>query len=54
MHENTRLLVLTGVHTHDDGRLGDREDKLVASCEAQIAILRRNKAEEVRYEIRGT
>ena len=47
MHENTRLLVLAGVHGTEDGRLGDREDTFVTSCEAQIELLRRQKAEEI-------
>ena len=45
MQENTRLLILSGVHGNDDGRLGDREDKFVTSCEAQVKNLQRNKSE---------
>ena len=47
MHENTRLLVLAGVHGTEDGRLGNREDTFVTGCEAQIELLRRQKAEEI-------
>ena len=47
MHENTRLLILSGVHGNDDGRLGDREDKFVTTCEAQVKNLQRNKSEEI-------
>ena len=47
MHENTRLLILCGVHGHNDGRLGDREDKFVSSCEEQVEILQRKKSEEI-------
>ena len=27
MPENIRLLLLAGIHGHEDGRLGDREDQ---------------------------
>ena len=47
MHENTRLLILSGVHGNNDGRLGDREDKFVTSCEAQVKNLQKNKSEEI-------
>ena len=47
MQENTRLLILSGVHGNDDGRLGDREDKFVSSCEAQVKNLQKNKSEEI-------
>ena len=48
MQENTRLLILSGVHGNDDGRLGDREDKFFSSCEAQVKNLQRNKSEEIK------
>ena len=47
MHENTRMLILSGVHGNIDGKLGDREDKFVSSCEAQVKNLRRNKSEDI-------
>ena len=47
MKENTRLLILSGVHGNNDGRLGDREDKFVSSCEAQVKNLQKNKSEDI-------
>ena len=32
MKENTKLLVLTGVHGHQDGKLGDFDQNFVKSC----------------------
>ena len=50
MKENTRLLILSGVHGNNDGRLGDREDKFVTSCEKQVKNLQKNKSEEIKVK----
>ena len=51
MKENTRLLVLAGVHGEKDGRLGDFEDKqedgFVADCNKQIALLKKTKYNDI-------
>ena len=45
MPENTRLLVLAGIHGQDDGKLGDREDLkedgFVKDCQKQVKILKK-------------
>ena len=47
MPENTRLLVLAGIHGQDDGKLGDREDSdedgFVKDCQKQVNILKKVK-----------
>ena len=44
MPENTRLLVLAGIHGQEDGRLGDREEPdkagFVEDCQKQVEILK--------------
>ena len=47
MHENTRLLILCGVHGHNDGRLGEQDNMFVKGSEAQVNRLRRDKGEEI-------
>ena len=47
MHENTRLLILCGVHGHNDGRLGEQDNMFVKGSEAQVKRLRRDKGEEI-------
>ena len=47
MPENTRLLVLAGIHGQEDGRLGDSEDPdedgFVKDCQKQVDILKKVK-----------
>ena len=51
MPENTRLLVLAGIHGQEDGRLGDREepgkDGFVEDCRKQVEILKKAKKEQM-------
>lgn len=51
MKENTRLLVLAGVHGDEDGQLGSNEDKekeaFVCDSEGQIDVLRNRKSEDI-------
>ena len=51
MPENTRLLVLAGIHGQEDGRLGDREDPdedaFVKDCHKQVNILKKAKDEQI-------
>ena len=50
MPENTRLLVLAGIHGMKDGRLGgreDREDGFVEDSRSQLRVLQRAKAAEI-------
>ena len=43
MQRNTRLLVLTGVHGDQDGKLGEFDEDFVKSCEKQIGLLKNKK-----------
>ena len=51
MKENTRLLVLAGVHGDEDGQLGPNEDKekeaFVCNSEGQIGVLHKNKSDDI-------
>ena len=43
MKENTRLLVLTGVHGRQSGKLGDDESGFVRDSRGQIELLKEKK-----------
>ena len=47
MTENTRLLVLTGVHGKQSGELGSNDGSFIKDCEGQINNLRRKKHEDI-------
>ena len=51
MPENTRLLMLAGIHGQEDGRLGDREDPdeddFVKDCHKQVEILGKARKKEI-------
>ena len=43
VQRNTRLLVLTGVHGDEDGKLGDFDEDFVESCKKQVELLKNKK-----------
>ena len=43
MQRNTRLLVLTGVHGDEEGKLGDFDEDFVESCKKQVELLKNKK-----------
>ena len=47
MQRNTRLLVLTGVHGNQDGKLGDTDDGFVESSKKQVEILKKKRGKDI-------
>ena len=47
MTENTKLLVLTGVHGKQSGELGINDGGFIKDCQGQIDNLRRKKHKDI-------
>ena len=47
MQRNTRLVILTGVHGDQDGKLGEFDKDFVKDCENQLRVLKRKKEKEI-------
>ena len=48
MTENTKLLVLAGVHGRQSGQLGSDEEGFLRDSQGQIDVLQRNRGEDIK------
>ena len=51
VQRQTRLLVLTGVHGNQDGKLGDFDEDFVTDCENQIRVLKRKMEKDIEKRV---
>ena len=47
IQRNSRVLILTGVHGGQDGKLGDFDEDFVNDCENQLRVLKKKKEKEI-------